>query len=94
MFGGYVEIAYDVWPLFSDVYDRSLSPFLRIEYVDTQNDVPSGFVANDRNRYWVYTPGLQFKPHPNVVLKIEYRNFAPRGGERPDEISLGMGFAF
>jgi opacity protein-like surface antigen len=94
MFGGYVEIAYDVWPLFSDVYDRSLSPFLRIEYVDTQNDVPSGFVANDRNRYWVYTPGLQFKPHPNVALKIEYRNFSPRGGERPDEISLGMGFAF
>ena len=94
MLGGYVEIAYDVWPLFSDVFDRSLSPFLRIEYVDTQYDVPSGFTANDRNRYWVYTPGLQFKPHPNVVLKLEYRNFAPRGGERPDEISLGMGFAF
>jgi opacity protein-like surface antigen len=94
MLGGYVEIAYDVWPLFFESLDRSLAPFLRIEYVDTQYDVPSGFTANDRNRYWVYTPGLQFKPHPNVALKLEYRNFSPRGGERPDEISLGMGFAF
>lgn len=94
MFGGYVELAYDVWPHFFDSLDRSLSPFLRVEYVDTQLDVPSGYTPNDRNRYWVYTPGLQFKPHPNVVLKLEYRNFAPVGGERPDEISLGMGFAF
>jgi hypothetical protein len=94
MLGGYVEIAYDVWPLFFDSLERSLTPFLRVEYVDTQNSVPSGFTANERNRYWVYTPGLQFKPHPNVALKVEYRNFAPLGGERPDEISLGMGFAF
>jgi len=94
MLGGYVELAYDLWPHLSDNLDRSLAPFFRIEYVDTQYDVPSGFSANDRNRYWVYTPGLQFKPHPNVALKLEYRNFAPRGGERPDEVSLGMGFAF
>jgi hypothetical protein len=94
MLGGYVEIAYDVWPDLFDSFERSLSPFLRIEYVDTQYDVPSGYEANRRNSYWLYTPGIQFKPHPNVVLKLEYRNFDPRDGERPDELSFGMGFAF
>ncbi len=94
MLGGYVEIAYDLWPDLFDTFDRSLSPFLRVEYVDTQYDVPSGYEANRRNSYWLLTPGIQFKPHPNVALKLEYRKFDPREGERPDEISFGMGFAF
>lgn len=94
MLGGYLEIAYDVWPTLFGNFERSLSPFLRVEYVDTQYDVPSGYEANGRNSYWLYTPGIQFKPHPNVALKLEYRNFDPRDGERPDELSFGMGFAF
>jgi len=94
MLGGYLEIAYDVWPDLFDSFERSLSPFLRVEYVDTQYEVPSGYEQNRRNSYWVFTPGIQFKPHPNVALKLEYRNFDPREGERPDELSFGMGFAF
>ena len=43
----------------------------------------------------LYNPGVQFYPHPNVVLKLEYRNFSPKGSaERPDEVGIGMGFAF
>ena len=94
MLGGYLELAYDVWPDLFDSFDRSLSPFVRVEYVDTQYEVPSGFEPNRRNSYWVFTPGIQFKPHPNVALKLEYRSFDPRAGERPDELSFGMGFAF
>jgi hypothetical protein len=29
-----------------------------------------------------------------VVLKLEYRHFDPREGERADELGVGMGFAF
>jgi opacity protein-like surface antigen len=94
MLGGYVEVAYDLWPDLFGNFERSLSPFVRVEYVDTQYDVPSGYEANRRNSYWLLTPGIQFKPHPNVALKLEYRKFDPREGERPDELSFGMGFAF
>jgi hypothetical protein len=94
MLGGYAEVGYDVYPLLFGDEARQLEPFIRVEYVDTQYDVPSGFEANRRNSYWVFTPGIQFKPHPNVALKLEYRNFDPRDGERPDELSFGMGFAF
>jgi hypothetical protein len=38
---------------------------------------------------------VNFYPHPQVVLKAEYRNINTRGqGERADELGLGMGFAF
>jgi hypothetical protein len=93
MLGGYVEVAYDVWDLlFSG--GKYLAPFVRLEYVDTQYEVPSGFVANRTRSFWLLTPGISYKPHPNVVLKLEYRKFDPREGEIPDELSLGMGLAF
>jgi hypothetical protein len=95
MLGGYVEAAYDVYPwLFGDEA-RQLEPFVRVEYVDTQYDVPSGFDANRDRANWIHAGGVNFYPHPNVVLKVEYRNVNTRGqGERADELGLGMGFAF
>lgn len=93
MLGGYLELAYDVWPwLFES--EKYLAPFLRVEYVDTQDEVPGGFTANRNRAFWLATTGLSFKPHPNVVLKAEYRNFQARSGDIPDELSVGMGFAF
>ena len=94
MLGGYAEVAYDLAPqLFGDDL-RKLAPFLRVEYVDTQFEVPSGYRPNRANAYWVWTPGIQYHPHANVALKLEYRNFVARDGSRPDELALGMGFAF
>jgi len=94
MLGGYAEVAYDLWPTLFGNFERYLAPFLRVEYVDTQYDVPSGYSPNRRNSYWLYTPGITFKPHPNVALKLEYRNYDTRGEPRPDEIGFGVGFAF
>lgn len=94
MLGGYGEVAYDVWPLITGREDKYLAPFVRMEYVDPQNQVPSGFSRDATRRFWLATTGLSFKPHPNVVLKAEYRNFSAQDGDIPDEISVGMGFAF
>jgi len=72
----------------------SLEPFFRFEYVDTQNDVPRGFTADREFMQRLYVPGVQFKPIPNVVLKLDYRkiyNFAKTGG---DEVSFGFGLVF
>ena len=94
MLGAYAEIAYDIWPLLFGNEEKALKPFLRVEYVDTQYEVPSGFSANRKRAYWVYTPGINLYLHPNVVLKLEYRNFNAQGGTLPDELSFGIGFAF
>jgi hypothetical protein len=95
MLGGYGELAYDVYPWIFGDEAHQLEPFVRVEYVDTQYDVPSGFEANRDRAYWVYTGGANFHPHPNVVLKVEYRNIEPRGdGDPADELGLGIGYAF
>jgi hypothetical protein len=93
MLGGYAEVAYDVWDLLFQG-SKYLAPFVRVEYVDTQHQVPGGFSADRNEAFWLFTPGLSFKPHPDVVLKLEYRNYAPRSGEIPDELSVGMGLVF
>jgi hypothetical protein len=95
MLGGYVEVAYDAWPLiFGESNERALEPFVRLEYLDTQHAVAAGFVEDRNLAFSVLSTGVSFFPHPNVVLKAEYRNQNARAGKRPDEFALGLGFAY
>lgn len=94
MLGTYAEVGYDVLPLFSPGTEQYLAPFVRFEYYDTQHNTPAGFsrTSNAEQRLW--TTGLSYKPHPNVVLKVDYRRFSTVAGKRPHEVNFGIGLAF
>ena len=95
MNGGYVEFAYDVMPWFLPDSEMSLEPFYRYERLNTQQAVRDAAGSADPTldrRYHVV--GLQYKPHPQVVLKLDYRNIDSVGGELPDEVEVGFGFVF
>jgi hypothetical protein len=93
--GYYLETAYDVMPhLFPTAVRQSLAPFFRFEHIDTQAGVPAGFARNPEKDFDLYTVGLSYKPHPQVVLKLDYRNFVPAGGTIPDDVNVGLGFVF
>ncbi len=94
MLGGYGEVAYDVLPHLIPGTEMALEPFFRFEYVDTQNDIPTGFLRDGSQRKRLYVPGISFLPHPNVVLKLDYRNIDPFTGEAADELNLGFGVAY
>jgi hypothetical protein len=94
LIGGYVEAGYDILPLLFPGTEMSLSPFLRFERLDTQADVPSGFVADRSKDITVINLGLSFKPIPNVVIKTDYRNLDPKAGQIADEFNIGFGFIF
>jgi hypothetical protein len=94
MVGGYVEVAYDLMPFLVPGSARSLTPFFRFEYLDTQHRVPSGFSRDRSKPRRLFIPGIQYKPHPNVVLKLDYRNIDTWGGNTADELNLGFGLAF
>jgi hypothetical protein len=95
IFGFYAEAAYDVLPLVLPDTTHYLAPFFRYELFDTQDNVPKGFTRVPGNDVQLYTVGLDYKPHPQVVLKMEYRNFNAGGGRpRADELNLGAGFVF
>ncbi len=92
--GGYAEAAYEIMPLLFPDSEWGLEPFFRFEYIDTQNSVPSGYTANRAKRARLFIPGLNLRPHPNVVLKFDYRNIDDFAGEENDEFNFGFGVVF
>lgn len=92
--GGYAEASYDILPLLFPGTEMSLSPFLRFERLDTQADVPAGFTPDRSRDIRVINAGLSFKPIPNVVIKLDYRNLDAEVGQIADEFNIGFGFIF
>jgi len=93
MNGGYISFGYNVMPFFLPESEMTLEPFYRYERLNTQRDVVNGDPNRLRDRRY-HVVGLQYKPHPQVVLKLDYRNIDSAGGELPDEIEVGFGFVF
>ena len=76
-----------------------LEPFYRIEWTDTQSKVPSGFDSVGYERVLQNVVGLQFYPHPQVVLKADYTNAHAKGrnsdgNQRENSIQIGVGYVF
>ena len=94
--GWYGEIAYDILPAFDPNTRMGLVAFVRYERFNTQEDVPAGFVPDETRNRTVVTAGINFFPHPNVVFKVDYRQFDSKGGELPElnDLNIGVGFAF
>lgn len=95
MKGAYVELAYDLFTGKAWAGDKALDVFFRYEAWDTQDRVPAGFVRDATQDKQVRTWGVQYKPHPEVVFKLDYRDFG-RGGaaSQADQINLGFGWVF
>jgi hypothetical protein len=95
MRGFYVEAAYDILPLVIQETRMSLEPFFRFEKYDTQRDVADlGFERDRSKEIDLYEAGLQFKPIPQIVFKLDYRHFDPAKGSRADEVEAAVGYVF
>jgi hypothetical protein len=92
MQGGYAEVGYNVL-LYVDT-QMSLEPFFRYEYLDTQHEIANGFLRNDSRDRDIYVVGLNFEPIPQVVLKLDYRNFDAEENSASDQIQASVGFVF
>ncbi len=97
LLGGYAEIAYDVMPLFRSETKSSLEPFFRYERLDTQWRMQSAaFAPTAKYDKHIYTAGLQWKPIPRIVLKLDYRYVeeASSGNALAKEFEFGVGYVF
>ena len=56
--------------------------------------IPNGFTRDRRQPRRLLIPGVQYMPHPSVVLKLDYRNIDNWEGSSNDEVSLGFGLVF
>jgi hypothetical protein len=96
-FGWYIEAGYDVATIISKQARFTLTPWLRYEQYNLQDEVSgsTGLLANPALDGTLFTIGIESKPHPNVVLKLDFvhptnKSDAPVS----DEIRLGAGFIF
>ena len=62
--------------------------------MNTQADVPDGFTPDRSKDRTVHTLGFNYKPHPNVVIKADLLFFDSQAKDLPDELNVGVGFAF
>lgn len=87
-YGWLAEVAYHVWQ--KDNLD--VAPFVRYERYNTQKEVAAGFTTDPTNDEKVITVGLNFKPHPQVVIKADFQNY--KADNKKDRWNLGIGYMF
>jgi hypothetical protein len=92
--GGYLEVGYDVLRLAVPNTEQTVTLFGRFDYVDTQADVPAGFVANPALRRTIYTLGLVYRPIPGIGLKLDYRRHEFGAGSGGNEVASAITWMF
>ncbi len=102
--GWYAEAGYNILSHITKETLASLSPFIRYEKYDLNKKVFTGEPDPKKDRT-VLTLGIDFKPHPQVVLKADYQirdtssDLEQGKGDGKDEwkidqFNLGIGFIF
>jgi len=94
LWGGYVEVAYNILDLLAPASKQYVSPFFRYERYNTQGTVPEGYSSDPANDRRVYTMGVSYKPIPRVVLKADYQVRNSHGGGGVNQFNLGTGYEF
>ncbi len=64
------------------------------EFIDTQSEVPSGFLAEQNRESDIYTTGIVWFPTPNVSMKMDYTHEVISNGTSLDTFNLGMAYMF
>ncbi len=93
-YGVYTEIGYDVLPLIFPNTTQYFAPFVRYEKLDTLATVANGYTDDLSKEQDIYQIGFNYKPIPQVVIKVDYRNRQTKAGTKPDEFNIGFGFVF
>jgi hypothetical protein len=89
--GWYAEVGYDVLHGRSE---QSLTPFVRVEALDTQSDVPAGFASNPARDREYLTFGFAWSPIEQFVVKADYVDGDNGNDSESDLFRLGIGYVF
>jgi len=89
--GGYLQVGFDV---LAGRGQSALTPYLRWEQINTQEEVPDGWSANPANDERLMTLGLAYQPIEQLIFKAEYQNIDDEAGTGVDQFNLSMGYIF
>lgn len=91
--GYYAELGYDVLTALGG-HDASLTPFIRWESYDTQEDVSAGFRHDTANDVTILAVGVAWQPMAQVIFKADWQNMDNVAGTGVDQFSAAAGFIF
>ena len=94
MQGGYVQVGYNVLSQTASAGDVALTPYLRYEQVDTQDRMPAGFERSLSTDNTFVTLGVELKPIPNVVVKVDHAWVSNDADTGVNQLNVNMGYAF
>ncbi len=90
--GWYVEAAYHLARLLPEGHD--LAPFVRYEWLDTDDQLPTGVPRDPSLDERVTTVGLNYWPVPQVVVKVDLQDFHNDASTGLDRWNVGVGWWF
>jgi len=92
--GWYAELGYDLFSWLRPSGQAELTPFVRFESYDTQAEVPSGFASDPANDVDILTVGLDWKPTPGIVVKLDYMDVEDAAEGGSNQVNLSLGYVF
>jgi len=92
MTGSYIQAGYDVFTRRKG--NAQLTPYVRWESVNTQDEVPAGFGINPATDTTIVTFGIDYKPIPQLVIKLDFQDTSNDANSGFEQINLGMGYVF
>ena len=94
MQGSYIQVGYDVLSQVAAPGGVALTPYVRYEEVDTQDRMPIGFERSLSTDNTYVTAGVELKPIPNVVVKVDHAWVSNDADTGINQFNLNMGYAF
>jgi hypothetical protein len=92
--GWYVELGMDISDMILGESEISITPFIRVEEYNTQEDIPAGFKQSGDNDVEIVTVGINVKPIHNIVFKADYQIVDTASNSGTDQLNLAMGYEF
>ena len=93
MEGAYIQVGYDVLSQIG-TNDVAFTPYVRLERVDTQASMPSGFTRSASTKNNFLTLGVELKPIPNIVVKVDHAWVTNDADSGVNQFNVNLGYAF
>ena len=90
--GAYVQAGYDVLRALDTAHQ--LSPYVRWETLNTQDEVPAGFAANPATDRTAWLIGAMWKPIPEVALKADYQLHRNQAETGVSQFNVNLSYLF
>jgi hypothetical protein len=92
MIGAYVEAGYDV--LAKRGKSASLTPYARWERIDTQEEVPAGFMKDRAQEGSILTVGFAYQPIGQLIVKADFQDRDNEADTGVDQFNVALGYIF